>query len=228
MDNPVLDVLEGIRVQRMSLVQSLRQFVFVHRGMFFNSPHRIDQGTNSLELTLVAIVAYYLGLLDDAAEHDRKSSKESSAETTDPRASSQPLTAEASDSTLATQSTQSTHSSFDSVSTDPTSVSVGISEVSEDDSEGPHKRRASPTELSPERRVSDLAGAQKDVQPKSGGMGLQRRGSNKRIKQDKKVSREEFKMSPGPGGAPSEGGGGGMGVGGSQGDAGSSAFGSSY
>jgi hypothetical protein len=196
--------------------------------MFFNSPHRIDQGTNSLELTLVAIVAYYLGLLDDAAEHDRKSSKESSAETTDPRASSQPLTAEASDSTLATQSTQSTHSSFDSVSTDPTSVSVGISEVSEDDSEGPHKRRASPTELSPERRVSDLAGAQKDVQPKSGGMGLQRRGSNKRIKQDKKVSREEFKMSPGPGGAPSEGGGGGMGVGGSQGDAGSSAFGSSY
>jgi protein tyrosine phosphatase len=32
MDNPVLEVLEGIRVQRMSLVQSLRQFVFVHRG----------------------------------------------------------------------------------------------------------------------------------------------------------------------------------------------------
>jgi len=32
MENPVLEVLEGIRVQRMSLVQSLRQFVFVHRG----------------------------------------------------------------------------------------------------------------------------------------------------------------------------------------------------
>jgi protein tyrosine phosphatase len=28
----VLEILEGIRVQRMSLVQSLRQFVFVHRG----------------------------------------------------------------------------------------------------------------------------------------------------------------------------------------------------
>jgi hypothetical protein len=34
MENPVLEVLEGMRVQRMSLVQSLRQFVFVHRGMF--------------------------------------------------------------------------------------------------------------------------------------------------------------------------------------------------
>lgn len=32
MENPVLEILEGIRVQRMSLVQSLRQFVFVHRG----------------------------------------------------------------------------------------------------------------------------------------------------------------------------------------------------
>jgi protein-tyrosine phosphatase len=32
MDNPVQSVLEGMRVQRMSLVQSLRQFVFVHRG----------------------------------------------------------------------------------------------------------------------------------------------------------------------------------------------------
>ena len=35
MENPVLEVLEGIRVQRMSLVQSLRQFVFVHRGQSF-------------------------------------------------------------------------------------------------------------------------------------------------------------------------------------------------
>jgi len=34
MEHPVLEVLEGIRVQRMSLVQSLRQFVFVHRGQF--------------------------------------------------------------------------------------------------------------------------------------------------------------------------------------------------
>lgn len=37
MDHPVLDVLEGIRVQRMSLVQSLRQFVFVHRGQSLSS-----------------------------------------------------------------------------------------------------------------------------------------------------------------------------------------------
>lgn len=32
MENPVLEVLEGMRVQRMSLVQSLRQYVFVYRG----------------------------------------------------------------------------------------------------------------------------------------------------------------------------------------------------
>jgi protein tyrosine phosphatase len=36
MEHPVLEVLEGIRVQRMSLVQSLRQFVFVHRGQSFS------------------------------------------------------------------------------------------------------------------------------------------------------------------------------------------------
>jgi protein tyrosine phosphatase len=38
MDNPVLEVLEGMRVQRMSLVQSLRQFVFVHKGTLKLSP----------------------------------------------------------------------------------------------------------------------------------------------------------------------------------------------
>ena len=32
MENPIASVLEGMRVQRMSLVQSLRQYLFVHRG----------------------------------------------------------------------------------------------------------------------------------------------------------------------------------------------------
>lgn len=32
MKNPVEDVLAGMRVQRMSLVQSLRQYAFVYRG----------------------------------------------------------------------------------------------------------------------------------------------------------------------------------------------------
>ena len=31
-ENPIASVLEGMRVQRMSLVQSLRQYLFVHRG----------------------------------------------------------------------------------------------------------------------------------------------------------------------------------------------------
>ncbi|KAK8864617.1 hypothetical protein IAR55_001867 [Kwoniella newhampshirensis] len=33
MENPVLSVLEGMRVQRMSLVQTLRQYLFVHRAI---------------------------------------------------------------------------------------------------------------------------------------------------------------------------------------------------
>lgn len=44
MREPILDVLKGMRVQRMSLVQSLRQYLFVHR----------------------AIISYYLSCLDDA------------------------------------------------------------------------------------------------------------------------------------------------------------------
>lgn len=38
MENPVWEVLEGMRVQRMSLVQSLRQYVFVYRGASFPLP----------------------------------------------------------------------------------------------------------------------------------------------------------------------------------------------
>ena len=145
------------------------------------------------------IIAYYLGLLDDAAEQDRKGSKESSAETNDPRSSSlAPTDATDSRSTLATLSTMSSHSTGA-----PTSISSGT-EGSED--EGPHKRRASPTELSPERRVTDLGADAPDgtaTRPIAGG--LQRRGSNKRIKQERKGLLEDFKMSPSPGPGPGPG-----------------------
>lgn len=169
------------------------------------------------------IVAYYLGLLDDAAEHDRKSSKESSAEPTDPRANSQPPAADASNSTLAsTQSVQSTFSA-QSFSSNPTS----ISEASEDDSEGPHKRRASPTELSPERRASDLARVPQAALPQVGV--LQRRGSAKRVKKDTEGLKEDFRMSPSPGPSQAPASTSSQGVQGSAGsNAGSSVFGSSF
>ncbi|WVQ99484.1 hypothetical protein IAU59_006619 [Kwoniella sp. CBS 9459] len=43
MANPVPAVLEGMRVQRMSLVQSLRQYLFVHRAIITNYLHMLDE-----------------------------------------------------------------------------------------------------------------------------------------------------------------------------------------
>lgn len=197
MDNPVLDVLQGMRVQRMSLVQSLRQFVFVHR----------------------AIVAYYLGLIDDPAEQDRKGSKESSAETNDPRSSSLPPNSSSATDSHTTIATVDSNTTSGSYSTAPTSISEG----SED--EGHHKRRASPTELSPERPAPGLpVGETGERAARPHASTLQRRGSNKRIK---KGLEDDFKMSPSPGPGPGVGSSSaGTGTG-SESNAGSSVFGSS-
>ncbi|WWC89099.1 uncharacterized protein L201_004017 [Kwoniella dendrophila CBS 6074] len=43
MKDPVASVLEGMRVQRMSLVQSLRQYLFVHRAIIHNYLHILDE-----------------------------------------------------------------------------------------------------------------------------------------------------------------------------------------
>ncbi|WRT66591.1 uncharacterized protein IL334_003550 [Kwoniella shivajii] len=43
MEDPVASVLEGMRVQRMSLVQSLRQYLFVHRAIIHNYLHILDE-----------------------------------------------------------------------------------------------------------------------------------------------------------------------------------------
>ncbi|WWC69963.1 uncharacterized protein I206_103907 [Kwoniella pini CBS 10737] len=43
MPNPVASVLEGMRVQRMSLVQSLRQYLFVHRAIIHSYLHILDE-----------------------------------------------------------------------------------------------------------------------------------------------------------------------------------------
>lgn len=60
MKEPILNVLRGMRVQRMSLVQSLRQYLFVHR----------------------AIISYYLSCLDDeGVQKARGEAKKAHAET---------------------------------------------------------------------------------------------------------------------------------------------------
>nr|XP_018262955.1 uncharacterized protein I303_04444 [Kwoniella dejecticola CBS 10117]OBR85113.1 hypothetical protein I303_04444 [Kwoniella dejecticola CBS 10117] len=43
MEHPVASVLEGMRVQRMSLVQTLRQYLFVHRAIIHNYLHILDE-----------------------------------------------------------------------------------------------------------------------------------------------------------------------------------------
>ncbi|WWC94473.1 hypothetical protein V866_001319 [Kwoniella sp. B9012] len=48
MENPVASVLEGMRVQRMSLVQSLRQYLFVHRAIIHNYLHILDEENQAL------------------------------------------------------------------------------------------------------------------------------------------------------------------------------------
>ena len=220
----MLDVLQGMRVQRMSLVQSLRQFVFVHRG---ESPIRIlEPKCVSIILAKpvhiadsVAIVAYYLGLIDDPAEQDRKGSKESSAETNDPRSSSLPPNSSSATDSHTTIATVDSNTTSGSYSTAPTSISEG----SED--EGHHKRRASPTELSPERPAPGLpVGETGERAARPHASTLQRRGSNKRIK---KGLEDDFKMSPSPGPGPGVGSSSaGTGTG-SESNAGSSVFGSS-
>ncbi|WVW84244.1 hypothetical protein I302_106274 [Kwoniella bestiolae CBS 10118] len=47
MANPIASVLEGMRVQRMSLVQSLRQYLFVHRAIIHNYLHILDEENES-------------------------------------------------------------------------------------------------------------------------------------------------------------------------------------
>ncbi|OCF74348.1 hypothetical protein I204_04719 [Kwoniella mangroviensis CBS 8886] len=47
-EDPVASVLEGMRVQRMSLVQSLRQYLFVHRAIIHNYLHILDEENETL------------------------------------------------------------------------------------------------------------------------------------------------------------------------------------
>jgi hypothetical protein len=43
MKEPILEVLQGMRVQRMSLVQSLRQYLFVHRAIITHYLEMVDE-----------------------------------------------------------------------------------------------------------------------------------------------------------------------------------------
>ncbi|KAK4688084.1 tyrosine-protein phosphatase 2/3, partial [Tremellales sp. Uapishka_1] len=92
MEDPIAAVLEGMRVQRMSLVQSLRQYLFIHR----------------------AIIHHYLSMIDD-------------------------------DPSLASDSEMPSRAS-----TAPISTSTSASSAHNTDDESHIKRRASPTELTPD------------------------------------------------------------------------------
>ncbi|OCF39291.1 hypothetical protein I317_06916 [Kwoniella heveanensis CBS 569] len=160
MENPVPAVLEGMRVQRMSLVQSLRQYLFVHRAIITNYLHMLDE--ERLTNPSVSI----------------GTSGASTTGNSSVRPSPSPIHSVSGSGSVAGTSSLGTVAS---VSTASTGTGTGTSTGTDDD-EGAHvKRRASPTELEveTERSIAASGGVLGGVK----GSGLSKRPSFKKMRQ---------------------------------------------
>ncbi|ORX35662.1 hypothetical protein BD324DRAFT_652210 [Kockovaella imperatae] len=159
--SPVATVLEGMRVQRMSLVQSLRQYIFVHR----------------------AIIHAYLNMIDNDRLRGKSPSSLASDVGTNPSMSSTTTFAPKTESTTATSltsaSTADDTSMRSGVSTKggapPPPAAAGTGAPSDEEME-PHKRRASPTELTMSAENSPIGPGSRPV------LGLTKRPSSKKMR----------------------------------------------
>jgi len=70
---PIATVLEGMRTQRMSLVQSLRQYLFVHKGKF-----NCKTDAASVPLTS-AIIQSYVNMVDKDRQEGREINQKAAA-----------------------------------------------------------------------------------------------------------------------------------------------------
>ncbi|WVF71381.1 hypothetical protein IAT40_006185 [Kwoniella sp. CBS 6097] len=179
MENPVSEVLEGMRVQRMSLVQSLRQYLFVHRAIFTNYLRMLDE-----ERRVDPSIGFSTGTASSSVAGNGNSSS-SVQPSPSPVHSSSGTGAGTNSSSIPTIASGST-----------ASASTGTG-TSADDDDGAHaKRRASPTELEIETERSLAAAG--GVLGVSGvkGSGLSKRPSFKKMRQA-----VEGMASPGSGGS---------------------------
>ncbi|TYJ57758.1 hypothetical protein B9479_001612 [Cryptococcus floricola] len=135
LNHPVSSVLEGMRVQRMSLVQTLRQYLFVHRAIIYHYLNMIEDDETSSNIARPESVPL------QGTQGKQKGSSGSSGS-----AGSLPSLGSGSGSFAST--TGSVGSGLLSSSGIP-SMTTGSASGSTDD-ESHAKRRASPTEIHPD------------------------------------------------------------------------------
>ncbi|KAL7421980.1 phosphotyrosine-specific ptp2-like protein [Cryptotrichosporon argae] len=157
MSEPIAEVLEGMRVQRMSLVQSLRQYLFVHRAIIHNYLAMLDEEKGAGRGGALAGAQPALpdqqdagADADDARARSLSAPSDETAASRTSRASTAPLSA----STAPTSVSGASDTSLAAHASAPagTGAAAGAAGSSLDD-DGHIKRKPSPTELHPELPV---------------------------------------------------------------------------